>query len=72
MELYKTRGNESKVEKRLYSWHYKLCERWQNSSLFREDVGEPDDPSYVFARIDKSKDFIPENCRWMSKSEASK
>ena len=50
----------------------KLCERWQDSTLFREDVGEPDDPSFVFARIDKSEDFTPENCRWMSRSEAAK
>ena len=49
----------------------KLFKEWENSSTFREDVGEPEDPSFVFARIDKSKDITPENCRWMSRSEAN-
>ena len=50
----------------------KLCKRWEDSSLFCKDVGEPEDASFIFARIDKSKGFTPNNCRWISKSEASK
>ena len=44
----------------------------EDSSKFREDVGEPEDSSFVFARIDKSKDFTPDNCSWMNKSEANR
>ena len=50
----------------------KLCKRWEDSSLFCKDVGEPEDASYVFARINKSKGFSPNNCRWMSRSESAK
>lgn len=30
------------------------------------------DPDMTFTRIDKSKGFYPENCSWLTKSEASK
>ena len=51
----------------------KMCERWKNDYyLFLEDMGEPKDDSFIFVRLDKTKDFTPENCQWMSKSEGNK
>ena len=35
-------------------------------------MGEPKDDSFIFVRLDKTKDFTPENCQWMSKSEGNK
>ena len=36
------------------------------------DMGEPKDDSFIFVRLDKKKDFTPENCQWMSKTEGNK
>lgn len=49
-----------------------LYEEWMEFEKFYKDVGEPIEPKIVFARIDKTKGFYPDNCRWMTKSEASK
>ena len=35
-------------------------------------MGEPDNVKLVLTRIDKTKDFNPENCKWMSASDANK
>ena len=50
----------------------KMCERWNDYYLFLEDMGEPKDDSFIFVRLDKTKDFTPENCQWMSKAEGNK
>lgn len=44
---------------------------WLKFEDFLRDVGWVDDPSLAFARVDKSKGYVPSNCRWMTKSEAS-
>lgn len=49
-----------------------VIERWRDFSAFLEDVGQPPESGLVFARIDKSKGFSPENCAWMTRSTASK
>lgn len=47
----------------------KMCDRWHNSFMnFYEDMGEmPKD--YRLVRIDESKDFSKENCKWVAKTE---
>ena len=50
----------------------KMCERWNDYDSFLEDMGEPDNKKLVFARLDKKKDFTPDNCEWMSRSKAAK
>lgn len=47
-------------------------ESWRRFDAFLLDVGQTPSGDMCFARIDKSGDFTPENCRWMTKSEASK
>ena len=49
----------------------KLCEGWKVYENFKRDVGEPPDNSYVFCRLNKSKNFEPGNCKWMPMSEAA-
>ncbi|TKT86546.1 hypothetical protein [Dyadobacter frigoris] len=49
-----------------------MCESWRDFKKFRNDVGEQMDPNMTFSRLDKSKGFYPENCSWLTKSEASK
>ncbi len=50
----------------------KLCDKWKDYYLFLKDMGEPDNEKLVLTRIDKTKDFYPENCKWMSRSDANK
>lgn len=45
---------------------------WTQFQRFLRDVGQPIEKGQVLARLDKSKGFTPDNCRWMNKSDASK
>lgn len=44
---------------------------WGDFHSFLKEVGQPSIEGHVFARLDKSKGFTPENCAWLGKSEAS-
>lgn len=48
-----------------------VCEVWLDFHAFHADVGDAPD-GMCFTRKDKTKPFTPENCMWMTKSEASK
>jgi hypothetical protein len=45
---------------------------WEKFDRFLTDNGQPSSKGMAFARLDKSKSYVPGNCEWMSKSEASK
>jgi hypothetical protein len=48
----------------------KLCDRWKDSFLnFLSDMGEKPKDKKFLSRIDKGKDFSPENCIWTDKLE---
>lgn len=49
-----------------------IYKKWKSFDSFFEDVGQPPQSGMAFARRDKSQGYFPENCIWMSKSEASK
>lgn len=43
------------------------CERWEIFENFLADMGEPKDSSMSLDRIDNSKGYSKDNCRWASK-----
>lgn len=55
-----------------YKEGLEIHEPWRDFVQFFSDVGHPPEPHMAFARMDKSKGFFPENCVWVSRSEASK
>lgn len=49
----------------------KVCEEWVSSyERFETDMGERP-PGYIIDREDPSKDFSPDNCRWVPRSHGT-
>lgn len=48
----------------------KVCAKWDESfEAFIADVGMAPSPDHEMLRIDKTKDYCPENCQWATKLE---
>jgi hypothetical protein len=45
---------------------------WRNFDAFLRDVGQPPKPGMSFVRRDKAKGYCPDNCAWLSRSEAAR
>lgn len=45
---------------------------WKQFDEFLKDNGQPPESGMAFIRLDKSLGFSPGNCKWMTKSEASR
>ncbi len=48
----------------------KVCDRWENSfSNFIKDMGNKPTLKHQIDRLDSSKDYTPDNCRWATPTE---
>lgn len=47
-----------------------MCDHWRESfQAFIDDMGPRPGPQYGLGRLDPNANYIPENCRWMTKGE---
>lgn len=47
----------------------RVCQRWKDYALFYTDMGPSYVPGLQLDRVDPTKDYTPENCRWLTQSE---
>ncbi len=53
-----------KINKNYIKKGIKLCKEWELFENFLNDMGEKP-LGHIFSRIDKSRDFEPDNCEWV-------
>lgn len=46
-----------------------FCKRWESFENFLADMGLKPSPEYSIERIDNSKGYEPDNCKWASSTE---
>ena len=49
-----------------------VCERWRKFENFYADMGDKPSPKHSIDRIDNSKGYFPENCKWSTNKEQAR
>jgi hypothetical protein len=68
----KARCNAPSAKKGTYV-NIEVCDRWKKSyDNFLEDMGKAPSEKHSLDRIDNSKGYYPENCRWATQADQCK
>lgn len=71
--VWKSMKNRVNCESHSSYSHYgglgiEYCEEWENFEKFFEDMGYPPSKNHSLDRIDNTKGYSKDNCRWSTKS----
>ena len=67
--LSRCRNPNNETYKRYGARGINCCERWYVFTNFLADMGEPPSDLHSLDRIDNTKGYLPENCRWATPKE---
>lgn len=49
-----------------------VCERWHEAKNFLEDMGDRPTSEHTLDRVDSTKDYAPDNCRWATRTQQNR
>jgi len=65
------RGSGKVHRKHYFDKGIHVCERWKDFLQFYQDMGEPPSSRHTIDRIDNTKGYYLDNCRWATMKEQS-
>ncbi len=75
-KLYKTWSSivhcKTNPKSKSYIPNITIDSNWKDFHEFKKSVGEPSNSKMIFHMINPSEGYFPNNCKWMTRSEASK
>lgn len=71
-DMLKRCRRHDRAHKLYFDKGIKVCERWKQFKLFKDDMGESFRSELSLDRIDNSKGYYKENCRWTTAKQQAR